>query len=112
MLTAFVTVFSIPPAADACAPTFQRLSARFRNVVLFETSASGVNECGNLVGCRGLHSIGLESTYPILTPRVSPMAALEDLEDLPYPKVLASPPIHHNHTNHDMNFVFAFFGQL
>ena len=40
MLTAFVTVFSTPPPADTCAPTFQRLSARFGNELSAETSTS------------------------------------------------------------------------
>ena len=44
MLTAFVTAFSTPPTIDAFAPTFQRLSARFRDEMAF----FGVNECGNL----------------------------------------------------------------
>jgi hypothetical protein len=45
MLTEFVNEFSINPDADTCAPTFQRLSVRLRNVVSSEISASGVNEC-------------------------------------------------------------------
>jgi len=32
METAFITAFSIPPAAETCAPTFQRLLTRGRKV--------------------------------------------------------------------------------
>ena len=40
MPAAFVTAFSIPPSTDTFAPTFQRLSTRFGNVMSSETSAS------------------------------------------------------------------------
>lgn len=46
MAAAFVTAFSTPPAADTCAPTFQGLSTRSRNVV--SASGCGVNVCGDL----------------------------------------------------------------
>ena len=41
--TAFVTAFSTPPAADTCAPTFQGLSMRSRNVV-----SSRTLDCGGI----------------------------------------------------------------
>lgn len=37
MLKAFVTVFSIPPAADTCAPTFHKLSTRSGNVLSWQS---------------------------------------------------------------------------
>lgn len=48
MATAFVTAFSTPPAADTCAPTFQGLSTRSRNVVSSGTLAFDVDVCNEL----------------------------------------------------------------
>ena len=45
MATAFVTAFSTPPAADTCAPTFQGLSKRSRNVASSKTLACSVDIC-------------------------------------------------------------------
>ena len=45
MLTAFVTVFSTPPAADTCAQTFQRLSIRFGNALSYGVSNSTGLSC-------------------------------------------------------------------
>ena len=56
MLTAFVTVFSIPPAADTCAPTFQRLSTRFGNPLSSETLASsGLTDLAALISLETLN---------------------------------------------------------
>ena len=54
MLAAFVTAFSIPPSTDTFAPTFQRLSTRFGNVLLRETSASSDSAFKLLISLRAL----------------------------------------------------------
>ena len=53
MLVAFVTAFSIPTSPDTFAPTFQRLSTRFGNVLSRETSASS-GDLALLISLRAL----------------------------------------------------------